>query len=84
MKEVEQCPTHTHSQHHFPGPSSKCYATEGALFISVQPSTDAVSAIGKVWVLIKLQALVYDVLPWRKLPESDARSVGTNKTVKAT
>ena len=24
----------------------------------------------------KLQALVYDILPWRKVPESDARSVG--------
>ena len=24
----------------------------------------------------KLQVLVYDILPWRKLPESDARSVG--------
>ena len=23
----------------------------------------------------KLQALVYDILPWRKVPESDARSV---------
>ena len=22
----------------------------------------------------KLQALVYDILPWRKVPESDARS----------
>ena len=29
------------------------YATEGALFISVQLSTDAVSALRKVWVLIK-------------------------------
>ena len=39
------------------------YATEGALFISTQLSTDAVSAFRKVWVLIKLQALVYDILP---------------------
>ena len=39
------------------------YATEGALFVSAQLSTDAVSALRKVWVLIKLQALVYDVLP---------------------
>ena len=28
---------------------------------------------------LRLQALVYDILPWRKVPESDARSVG--KTV---
>ena len=39
------------------------YATEGALFISAQLSIDAVSALRKVWVLIKLQALVYDILP---------------------
>ena len=39
------------------------YATEGALFISTQLSTDEVSALRKVWVLIKLQALVYDILP---------------------
>ena len=39
-------------------------ATEGALFMSAQLSTtDAVSAVRKVWVLIKLQALVYDILP---------------------
>ena len=30
---------------------------------------------GGGWVLPKLQALVYDILPWRKVPESDARSV---------
>ena len=30
------------------------YATEGALFISSQLSTDAVSALRKVWVLIRL------------------------------
>ena len=30
------------------------YATEGALFISAQLSTDAVSALQKVWVLIWL------------------------------
>ena len=35
----------------------------GALFISPQLSTEAVSALRKVWVLIKLQALVYDILP---------------------
>ena len=39
------------------------YATEGALFISAQLSSDAVSALRKVRVLIKLQALVYDILP---------------------
>ena len=26
-------------------------------------------------VVSKLQALDYDILPWRKVPESDARSV---------
>ena len=30
------------------------YATEGAFFISAQLSTDAVSALRKVWVLVKL------------------------------
>ena len=30
------------------------YATEGALFISAQLSTDAVSGLRKVWVLIRL------------------------------
>ena len=29
-------------------------------------------------VRTKLQALVYDILPWRKVPESDARSVRQN------
>ena len=33
------------------------------LFISSQLSTDAVSALRKVWVPIKFQALVYDILP---------------------
>ena len=33
------------------------YATEGALFISVQLSTGAVSALQKVWVLIRLWKL---------------------------
>ena len=28
----------------------------------------------------KLQTLVYDILPWRKVPESDARSVGETWT----
>ena len=31
---------------------------------------------------LKLQALVYDILPWRKVPESDARSVSLSMTVK--
>ena len=45
---------------HLPPNSARSgYATEGALFISPQLSTDAVSALRKVWVLIKLQALVY-------------------------
>ena len=39
------------------------YATERALFISAQLSTYAVGALRKVWVLTKLQALVYDILP---------------------
>ena len=34
-----------------------------SIFISVQLSSDAVSALRKVWVLIKLQAVVYDILP---------------------
>ena len=29
------------------------------------------------WPRSKLQALVYDILPWRKVPESDARSVAS-------
>ena len=40
---------------HLPPNSARfSYATEGALFISTQPSTDAVSALRKVWVLIRL------------------------------
>ena len=39
------------------------YAIERALFIAVQLSSDTVSALRKVWVLIKLQALLYDILP---------------------
>ena len=38
---------------HLPPNSARfSYATEGALFISVQLSTDAVSALRKVWVII--------------------------------
>ena len=40
---------------HLPPNSARfSYATEGALFISAQLSTDAVSALQKVWVLIRL------------------------------
>ena len=77
--------THTPStafQHLPPNSARFSYATEGALFISAQLSTDAVSALRKVRVLIKHQALVYDILLWRKVPENGARSVGTNMTVK--
>ena len=67
--------THTPSiafRHLPPNSARFSYATEGALFISTQLSSEAVSALR---VLIKLQALVYDILPWGKVPESDARSV---------
>ena len=48
--------------HHLPPNAARFgYITEGALFISGQLSTDAVSALRKVWVLIKL-ILVYDIL----------------------
>ena len=38
----------------------------------------AEGAGGGRWVrgIIELQALVYYILPWRRVPESDARSVG--------
>ena len=40
---------------HLPPNSARfSYATEGALFISAQLSSDAVSALRKVWVLIRL------------------------------
>ena len=40
---------------HLPPNSARfSYATEGALFISAQLSTDAVSTLQKVWVLIWL------------------------------
>ena len=58
--------THTPSTafwHRPPNSARFSYATEGALFISAQLSTDAVSVLQKVRVLIKLQALVYDFLP---------------------
>ena len=37
-----------------PNSARNSYATEGALFISAQLSTDAVSTLRKVWVLIRL------------------------------
>ena len=61
-----QTRTHTPSiafRHLPPNSARTGYATERALFISAQLSTDAVSALRKDWVLIKLQALVYDILP---------------------
>ena len=39
-------------RHPPPNSARFSYATEGALFISAQLSTDAVSALRKVWVLI--------------------------------
>ena len=40
---------------HLPSNSARfSYTTEGALFVSAQLSTDAVSALRKVWVLITL------------------------------
>ena len=72
---------------HLPPNSARfSYATERELFISALLSTDAVSAFRKVWVLIKLQTVVYDILPSthrRQVPESGVRSVGTNMTVEA-
>ena len=37
-----------------PNPARICYTTEGALFISKQLSSDAVSALRKIWVLRRL------------------------------
>ena len=54
---VIMCAWHTPSItfRHLPLNSARFgYATEGALFNSVQLSTDAVSALGKVWVLVRL------------------------------
>ena len=31
---------------------------------------------------LRLQALVYDILPWRRVPESDARSVISTRTAR--
>ena len=52
---IRQTQTHTPSTafRHLPSNSARfSYATEGALFISAQLSTDAVTALRKVWVLI--------------------------------
>ena len=81
----EKClaPSHTPSiafRHLPPNSARFVYATEGALFISAQLSTDVVTALRNVWVLIKLQALVYDILLWWKVPESGARSVISTQT----
>ena len=53
---------------------------KGHSLFFAQLSTDLVSALRKVWVLNKFQALLYDILPLRKVPESDARSMGSNHT----
>ena len=57
---VEETRLYAHSEHRFPArpPNSArfSYATEGALFISAQLSSDAVNALRKVWVLITLRA----------------------------
>ena len=45
------------------------YATDGALFISAQLSTDAVSSLRQVWVLIRL---------WKQ-HSADARTVNTRR-----
>ena len=51
----ELCHTPSIAFWHPPPNSARfSYATEGALFISAQLSTDAVSALRKVWVLIRL------------------------------
>ena len=41
-------------RHLHPNSATTGYATEGALFISAQLTTDAVSALRKVWVLLLL------------------------------
>ena len=54
---VSMCACHTPSIafRHLPPNSARFgYATEGALFISAQLSTDAVSALRKVWVQVRL------------------------------
>ena len=51
------CDTPSTAFRHLPPNSARFgYATEGALFISAQLSTDAVSTLQKVWVLITLRA----------------------------
>ena len=46
----------------------------------LSPKPESAAPLACSWslpvsVTPKLQALVYDILPWRKTPESDARSV---------
>ena len=49
-------PASTAFRHLPPNSARFSYATEGTLFISAQLSTDAVSALRKVWVLLTLRA----------------------------
>ena len=61
--------SHTSSiafQHLPPNSARFSYATEGALFISAKLSTDAVSALRKVWVLIKTVKATYYCLRTNK------------------
>ena len=52
----DACPHSSIAFWHLPPNSARySYATEGARFISVQLSTDMVSTLQKVWVLIRLQ-----------------------------
>ena len=62
---VCMCHTPSIAFRHLPPNSARfSYAIEGALFISAQLSTDAVSALRKIWVLIRL----------RKQPSAQART----------
>ena len=52
---IRQAHTLSTAFRHLPPNSARfSYATDGALFISAQLSTDAVSALRKVWVLTRL------------------------------
>ena len=44
--------------------------------VKVEVDVQGSQSLTVLMVSAKLQALVYDILPWRKVPESDARSVG--------
>ena len=55
QNETGLCTLRSIAFRHLPPNSARFgYATEGALFISAQLSTDAVSALRKIWVLIRL------------------------------